>query len=335
MNNIFEQIRDYILSDGDLIVVSHFSPDGDAIGSLLAFGEILKQLNNDYILAIDDTLPQKYNFLPGFNQIRNTQESPINRVFERVVILDAGSLPRIGSVKSCINKQTRILNIDHHFTGPSYGDINYIDVDASATAEILYGLCNFLDIEFTPRIIYGLYVGILTDTGRFRFSNTSARSMEICGDLISKGVDPSWVTENVYYNHPFEYLQTLAEVLLNMKLYFNGLACIISLDQNEKIKDTDGFVEYASSVKGVALAAFIYEREARYYKISLRSRSRIDVSEVAKKFGGGGHKKAAGFLYRGGKDDLIQNLLDEFEWQIKIRNIQPDNSLFEQPQEDI
>jgi len=335
MNSIFEQIRDYILSDGDLIVVSHFYPDGDAIGSLLAFGDILKQLNNDFVLAIDDKLPEKYSFLPGFNQIRNTQENPINKIFERVVILDAGALPRIGSVKSCISKQTRILNIDHHFTGPSYGDINYVDVDASATAEILYGLCNFLDIEFTQQIIYGLYVGILTDTGRFRFSNSSALAMEICSDLLSKGVDPGWVTENVYYNLPFDYVLTLSEVLSNMKLYVNGLVCIISLDKNEKIRDTDGFVEYASSVKGVALAAFICEREARYYKISLRSRSRIDVSEVAKKFGGGGHRKAAGFLYRGGKDDLIQNLLDEFEWQIKICKIQPDNSLYEQPQEDI
>ncbi len=325
-----EQIRNFLLSNGDLLVVTHFSPDGDAVGSLLAFGGILDQLGVEYILAIDDVIPEKYNFLPGYELIHSLSEEPIDRVFDRVAILDAGALPRIGSAQSCIGKETKVLNIDHHYTGPYYGDINHVDVEACATAEILYDLCIRLGLEINRQIAYGLYVGILADTGRFRFSNTSPRALEICSKLISKGVDPGWITENVYYNQPFESFQALSIALSTLELHHDGLVCLISIDRSYNKNDTEGFVEHAASIKGVVLAAFIKEMSEGFLKVSLRSRCRVDVAEVARKFGGGGHLKAAGFRFVGKKDDLVKKLLEEFEWQINHHKIRLGGRFIEQ-----
>ncbi len=325
-------IYNYLLSGGDLLAVSHFSPDGDAIGSLIAFSGMLDQLGVEHLAAIADVLPEKYSFLPGFDRIRkfNIQNSTFKIPCNRLVILDAGALPRIGSARSCIGKRTKVLNIDHHYSGPYYGDINLVRHEASATAEILYDLCEEFSIEMNEQIAYGLFVGILTDTGRFRFSNTSSRALAICSDLISKGVNPGWVTENVYYNLQFENVQALAWVLSTIERHLDGLICIVSLDREKDVNDTEGFVEYASSITGVALAAFIREIKDKVYKVSLRSRCSVDVAEVATKFGGGGHLKAGGFRYHGAKEDLTKNLIDELAWHIKTHKITPGGKFIEQ-----
>jgi len=288
MNNSPQEIYQFLKADGDLLVVTHFFPDGDGIGSLTAFSGMLDQLEVKHTLAIDDLIPEKYNFLPGFERIRNLRVQPLDELFGRVAILDAGSIPRIGQAQTCIEPGAGILNIDHHLTGQYYGDLNLIDTGASATAEILYKLCGEFGLEIDQQIAYGLYVGILTDTGRFRFTNTTARSMSICGELLGKGVNPGWVTENIYYNLPFELVQALARSLLTIELHHGGLVCLIRLDHGHRTDDTEGFVEYASSIKGVALAAFLCEIDKSLFKVSLRSRSPVDVSAVARQFGGGG-----------------------------------------------
>jgi len=323
MNCNTEQIKEYILSDGDILVVTHFSPDGDAVGSLLAFGGILDHFGVEHILAIDDDIPEKYGFLPGFEKIYNLRKQPIEGIVNRLVILDAGALPRIGSAQFCIGPDTKVLNIDHHFTGDGYGNINIIDVSAAATSEILYDLCIELDVKINLQIAYSLYAGILTDTGRFRFSNTTERALLICGDLVSRGVKPGVVAENIYYNLPFEIIQALARVLLTLELHFGGLVCIVSLDRGNMVSDTEGFVEYGSSIRGVVLAAFISEIDNQVFKVSLRSRCDVDVSEIARIFGGGGHLKAAGFRFRGRKGILMEDLLNEFQKQIEIHKIRP------------
>ena len=176
-------------------------------------------------------------------------------------------------------------------------------------------------MEIDKQIAYGLYVGILADTGRFRFTNTNARSFKICGEMVEKGVDPSWVTENVYYNQPIDSIQALAATLSSMELHFDGLVSLINLDNQYKQSDSEGFVEHASSVKGVAMAVFVRELDDEVYKVSLRSRCRIDVALVARKFGGGGHLKAAGFRYKGKREKLFMDLLDELGQQIKKHKI--------------
>lgn len=318
-----EEILQYLTSGGSLLAVTHFFPDGDAVGSLLAFGGILEHLGQSYVIAVDDACPPKYSFLPGFSRIVNLRLRPLEEIFDRVVVLDAGALARVGSAQQCIGPRTRILNIDHHFTGQYYGHLNLVDANASATAELLYRLCRDLNIPLHRQIAYGLFVGILTDTGRFRFGNTTADAFRICGELVAAGVDPGWVTENVFFNMPLTFVQALARALSTLELHYGGLVCLLELNRSDYINDTEGFVEYAASIQGVALAAFICELDENLFKVSLRSRSPVDVSLIARNFGGGGHLKAAGFRFRGQRDVLVSRLLAQFKQAIDEHHLVP------------
>jgi bifunctional oligoribonuclease and PAP phosphatase NrnA len=311
IKEIAAEIRSFLSGLDEMLVVTHFFPDGDAIGSLTAFGGMLDQLGVPHVLAVDDAPPEKYSFLPGYNRIVNLKQRPPDRVFKRVAVLDAGAISRIGAGDKGIGPETRILNIDHHFTGKYYGHVNLVDVNAAATAQILFELCLEWGLEITPQIGYGLYVGIITDTGRFRFVNTSARSVEVCAALIAKGVDSGWVTENVFYNMSLEVVRALTNALASLEMHYGGRLALIGLDHDRHVEDTEGFVEYAASIKGVSMAAFYSEMEPNVFKVSLRSRTNLDVSEVAGRFGGGGHRKAAGFRFRGKLSNLKERLLYE------------------------
>jgi len=308
---ILREIRRFLSEDGELLVVTHFSPDGDAIGSILAFGGMLDQLNVRHILAVDDKCPLKYSVMPGYESIRDLKSDPLTETFSHIVVLDAGALPRIGSANDCVSDETKILNIDHHFTGSYYGDINLIEVDAASTTEIVYDLCNALEVKMTDQICYGIFVGLVTDTGRFRFSNTNSRSLSICGEMVEHGVDSGRVMENIYYNRPYEMMVALGEAIRSLRQFHNGKFCILGLDNGNYNGDTEGFVEYAASVKGVVVSVFYCQINNDYFKVSLRSRCDIDVSEIAKRFGGGGHRKAAGFRFDGKSDGLRSLLIDE------------------------
>jgi phosphoesterase RecJ-like protein len=325
MNKQTEQVYSYINSEGKILVVSHFSPDGDAIGSLLAFGGILEQFGKEHDLAIDDHCPEKYNFMPGFDKIRNLKSDPITAVYDKVVILDAGSMTRIGSAKLGIDEHTTIMNIDHHFTGDLYGKLNIVDPDACATAVILYDLCLNLEIEISPQIAYGIYVGILTDTGRFRYSNTTSKALCICSEMIAKGVAPGMVVDKLYFNISTKVVSSIAWGLSKMEIHCNGLVSIIHLDQKHYVPDVESLVDFGLSVKGVVLSAFISEMDKNQFKVSLRSRCDVDVSAVAKLFGGGGHQKASGFRISGIYADAKPKIIDELQFAInQINNVQSD-----------
>lgn len=312
------EIREFLAQAADILVVTHFYPDGDAIGSLTAFGGILEQLGKDSLLAVDGTPPEKYSYLPGFDRIRDLKKVPLDRTFDTVAILDAGSIERIGLGQNGIAPKTRILNIDHHFTGALYGDLNLVDVGAAATSEILFRLCRAWNIELTPQIAYGLFTGIVTDTGRFRFANTTAGSVEACASLIAAGVDPGWVIESVYYNLSLESTRALTAALSNLEMHFDDRVAVIGLGLESHTDDSEGFVDYASSIRGVDLAAFYSEMEPGLFKVSLRSKCSIDVSEIAGRMGGGGHLKAAGYRFRGDLASLRRRLLAEFRRAFEI-----------------
>lgn len=315
-NSPLDQIKDFILSPGKLLVVTHVNPDGDAVGSLLAMSGILDLFEMQHIVAVDDKCPDRYGFMPGFKRIRNLKKNPLKEKVDRLIVLDAGALKRIGSAEQCIAEQTKILNIDHHFTGEYYGNLNLIDIDAAATCELLFDLCVNFNLNITPQIANGIYVGLLTDTGRFRFSNTNARSLKICGDLVEKGVNPGLVAEHIYYNMPIELVKSLAHGLASLELHNDGLVCLMNLDYSDYSDEAEGFVEFASSVRGVAISALISEREQNHFKVSLRSRSRADVSVIAWRMGGGGHRKAAGFRFQGSYSELHDKLLEEIRREI-------------------
>ncbi len=330
-NKDWKDIKNFFSSKERTLVVTHFSPDGDAVGSLLAMGGILEYFQIPFVLAIDDPCPAKYSFIPGYDEIVNLKTDPIGTPYSRMIILDAGSMSRIGSAVQCRDENTVILNIDHHYTGEKYGTLNLVDTDAVATAELLHDLIQFLKIPMTAQIACGLYVGILTDTGRFRFSNTNAKAFRICGDLVAFGINPSLVTENVFYNMQPEVLKSLSWSLSGLELHFNGMLSMLVLDYSHTVSDSQDFVEYGSSINGVAISVFIHEIEPEVLRVSIRSRCRVNVSDIAKRLGGGGHLKAAGFRYDGTIADLKTCLLKEVRYEITRHGLAPGEPFLEMP----
>jgi len=309
-----DEVLAFITSNREeMLVVTHFFPDGDAVGSLIAFGGMLQQRGIPFQLAIDDPVPERYGFMPGAEQIANLKIMPLNRTFSRAAVLDAGALERIGRGNDGIGPGTRLLDVDHHFTTEFQGHANCIDSDASATAVLLYRICLAGSFEITSQMATALFVGILTDTGRFRFSNTTPEAMIVCGELLKFGVDASLVTEQIFHNLPAAGVLALGKALSQLELHCDGRVSLISLAGEDAINDTEGFVEHAASIRGVEVAAFLCQMEPRLWKASLRSRSECDVSLIAGMFGGGGHRKAAGFRYRGTPEQLKEELLGVIE----------------------
>lgn len=312
-----EEVRKFFSSGDPILVTTHHAPDGDAIGSVLAVGGMLEQLDVDYLMVVDDPPPAKYSFLTGFEQIVNLKKFVPDRKYNRVVVVDAGSFERIGSAKNLLNAGAPILNIDHHFSGGYFGTVNVVDVDAAATSEVLFDICTGLGLTLNPMIANGLFVGILTDTGRFRYSNSTPHSLEICAKLIEAGVNSEQVTDAVYYNQTPESIRALASALATLRLEEDGRIALLHLTESDRVNDTEGFVDYAVSISGVELAIFFVELGAGRVKASLRSKGEVDVSSVVVKLGGGGHRKAAGVRFNGTISELEAILLPNLRAALK------------------
>lgn len=328
-NASYSEIKEFIAEGSNILITAHIAPDGDAIGSVLAMEDMLGQLGVRSTIVIDDQLPERYQFLKGFEKISHPDNVDIRHKFEKVIVLDSGTMQRIGKVNNLLSSNAKILAIDHHITKDYYGDVNLIRVDAAATCEILYDICVALNLDISDQIAYAVFVGILTDTGRFRFSNVTEHSYEICAEMIRRGVNGNWVNEAIYFNIPHLSMQTLGFVLNNIELYFDGLVVMMFLPQDKLKNEIEGLVEYGTTIKGVGLSVLISEHSDVKSKVSLRSRCRIDVREIANKFGGGGHQKAAGFTWNGEYKDIKRRLIEELAIQVRDANLTSEDMLFD------
>ena len=322
MNNQIEQktfrdISNFIGSENNFLVTAHYSPDGDAVASILGMCEILKVLGKTAAAAVEGGLPEKYDFLHSKISILDPLSVEVMEKFSRVIILDAGSYERIGKVKEYIQNPARIINIDHHLSNDGFGEINYIDAQSSSVSEILYRFAQFMKIEFTVELASYLYMGIMTDTGRFRFSNTSAHALFTAGELIKLGADPAWLSEGVFFDLPRSYVEILGKCLNSLEYFDDGKIAVMEYMERKEIEDAEGLIDIAVGTKGVKAAAFIRAMEDGRFKVSLRSRYEADVREIAEKFGGGGHQKAAGFRFRGGLDTLRFTIIKELSQRLK------------------
>lgn len=308
----FKDISDFILQNDNFLIVSHISPDGDAVGSVLCFGNILKHLSKNYLMAIDGGTPERYSFLPGADEIKDASKLRSEREFNNLVILDSGNWKRIGSAAKLVTDDPNIINIDHHISNNGFGGISYIEINASSVCEIIYRLVSYMNIPFDREIAFALYTGIMTDTGRFRFSNTTTEALNIAADLISLGADPNVISENVYYNLDRNAIEALSDSLASMKFYADDQLVLMEYHNPDEAIDTEGFIDIAVGIKGVK--AVIYIRlipEDGRYKVSLRGRNGFDVREIAESYGGGGHQSAAGFRYRGSLIELKEKLVGQ------------------------
>jgi phosphoesterase RecJ-like protein len=304
-----------------ILITSHVNPDGDAIGSLLAMGLSLDALNKKTTLYNESPIPTVYRFLPWVEQIESKVEK-WKPPYDTVIVLDCGDLQRIGKLEwSIAGNPAAVINIDHHITNTYFGDFQIVDTSACATAEIVYGLIREMGIPITKEIGTCIYTGILTDTGSFRFSNTNKNAFQICNEMVSIGVDPYMVAKYVYGRYSMGRLKLLNRALDSIELSYNGKLSLMTItrdmleDTGTENEDVDGFINYARRIEDVKIAVLIQEcrnggtlRSGDFdhekFHVSLRSDGTVDVAAIAAKFGGGGHRTAAGFNIESSISDL-------------------------------
>lgn len=298
------------------LVSSHTNPEGDAIGSALALAEGLEILGKDVTVYFDDTIPYLYRFMPHVEKIVHNIDG---RVFDVTIAVDCGKLDRLGKGFRKVGDKGVFVNIDHHSTNDLFGDINLIDERASATGEIVYRLLKDLGVPITPTIATNLYVAILMDTGSFRYSSATPEAFRIAAELVDKGVKPWEVAKRIYESYPIERLRLLSHSLGTIELRCNGkVALMVVTGEMYRMSGateemTESFVNYPRSIEGVKVAVFIREIGEERYKLSLRAKEDVDVSEVASIFGGGGHRRAAGCIMEGRMDEIKDRIIGTLE----------------------
>jgi bifunctional oligoribonuclease and PAP phosphatase NrnA len=322
-------VRDQVLHDlrsaDKLIVVTHENPDGDALGSLVAMRAILETLGKDspaFIDAREFPLPQEYRFLP----LEDVLTVPPDDLEERTeVFLDCGSLER-NPAEAFRRPGMHILNIDHHHDNTRFGTVNLVDAEASCTAEIVWDLMHGLGVEPTPQIAQALYVGLITDTGRFMYENTGPRAHLMAAELIQAGVDVPRLYRQVYEGVPYGKLALLARGLAKTRRYDGGRLTVTQLDAGDFADSgaeesySEGVVDHLRAVEGTAVAALLRDRINAGdgdRKVSLRATDeRVDVSRIARLQGGGGHRQAAGFTTGMDLDQLVDFLRSALAQQL-------------------
>ena len=257
-----DQIIRYLKNSNHILIATHINPDGDAIGSLTAMGLSLDVLNKKTTLYNESSIPAVYRFLPAANRVvRNIK----NENYDLAVILDCGNLKRIGMAVSVVRQIPIIINIDHHVTNTHFGHFQLIDTSACATAEIIYRLIKQMDVPINKAIATSIYTGILTDTGSFRFSNTTRASFSICQEMVGLGVDPYYIAQHVYGTYSLGRIKLLNLALDSIKISDNGKLSLMTLTQemfhetHTQAEDVDGLINYAKRIEDVKVAALIME----------------------------------------------------------------------------
>jgi phosphoesterase RecJ-like protein len=286
------------------LLVTHEHPDGDALGSLIAMQALLRALGKDSVMIIASTdfpLPQEYRF---FSLDGLVTEPPADLPQRTVVFLDCGNLDR--NPLSGLAGGTALVNIDHHHDNTRFGTINYVVEGASCTAEIVWDLMHGAAVELTTEIAEALYVGLVTDTGRFSYENTGVRAHAMAGELIAAGVDVAAMYRRVYEGIPLAKLALLSRALANVMVYSDGRLAVAVLAAEDfaitgaEASHSEGIIDHLRALEGVKVAALIRELAGGghrgQYKVSLRATDNdVDVSSIARAHGGGGHRRAAGF----------------------------------------
>ncbi len=309
------------------VVTSHEAPDGDALGSLLATGLALGQLGKDAVMFLGGPapLPGEYRFLE-LEQRGLRRERPADMAERVLVAVDCASASRVGAEPGVVEAAPFTINIDHHHDNPRFGDVNLVVADASSTGEVLADVFHELDVSLTPEIAEALYIALVTDTGRFQYANTTPKALRLAADLVEAGADVHRVFQGVYENVQFAKLKLLARALERARVLEGGEIVVSHLLRGDfeavgaSEPYSEGIIDVLRSVEGSAVSALIREPPrdggpAR--KVSLRSSvDEVDVSAIARKSGGGGHREAAGFSSDLSVEDITEFIVREVTAQV-------------------
>lgn len=310
---MLREVLEHIRRRERFVLTSHARPDGDAIGSALACGEFLRRLGKHADVVLHDPVPRIYQPLPFADRV--VQSDRVNGNYEAAIILECDSIQRT-RLEGLENRF--LISIDHHLSGRPFAQVNWIDPKATATAELVYRLAREAGITISPEMATCLYTALMTDTGSFMFRGTNEQTFALARELVLAGADPAQCARNIYFAHSTAKMRLLGAALSN--LHREGpLAWIwITRDQMEcsqaKEEDCEGIVNYVLSIGDVEIAVFFREMPDGRYRVSLRSKGKLNVAEIAEGFGGGGHECASGCSMDGPLSIAIASMLQ------KVRN---------------
>jgi len=311
-----EEAKQYLLKHDDFLVVSHVQPDGDAVSSTVAVGWLLSCLGKKFTLLNEGPVPQRMQFLTLADTILNMEINPPTRKFQNVICVDCADFGRVGLTNQYFAEDALILNVDHHPTNDGYGHVNLIKTDAAATAEILYDLIRLFPVEWTQESATAIYTGILTDTGGFRYSNTSPKVMGIASELLSYGVNGPLLAENLLEEMTPSQMKVLIKALSTLEMSADGLISWVHVTPEHMVEcgaaneDLEGIVNYPRNIRGVEVGILFKVINENAVKVSLRSSGTVDVAAFAQTFGGGGHVRAAGCRIEGTLDTIIPQVIE-------------------------
>ena len=304
-------LEEKLLSAKKVAITGHVNPDGDCIGSVLAIYNYISTVYPQIKLsAYLEEFSDKFMFLKNSENIKQSVEE--DEEFDLLICVDSADIQRLGFSEVLLQKSKESINIDHHVTNTKFTDETCLEADASSTAEVIYTLLNKEKID--KAVAECLYTGMVHDTGVFRYSCTSPKTMRIAADLMEKGIDYTTIVDESFYEKSYLQNQILGRTLLESILILDG-KCIFSYVNRKMMnfyevtkKDLDGIIEQLRQTRGVEVAIFLYEVETQKYKVSLRSKTKVDVSKIAAFFGGGGHVRAAGCTMDGTVHDIVNNI---------------------------
>ena len=301
-----------------IVILGHVNPDGDCMGSCLAMYQYARKRRPDSVIRVClKNFPGKFSYLKGYEDI---QEEAGGESFDLCICLDCSDKERLGDFGVYLDGAANSICVDHHVTNTGYAGENIVEPKASSTAEVLYG--QFCEALIDRDIAECLYTGIIHDTGVFRYSSTSAKTMEIAGKLMGTGIDFTRIIDDSFFKKTYLQSQILGRALMECIRFSEG-KCIFTVVKSQDMefygvgpKDLDGIVDQLRTIDGVECAIFMYEIDTHMYKVSMRSNYVVDVSRIASFFGGGGHVRAAGCTMSGSIHDVVNNLSGHIEKQL-------------------
>jgi phosphoesterase RecJ-like protein len=307
---MLSQVVELIENKGTFAITSHLRPDGDSLGSSLGLYWLLRALDKDVEVIMRDPVPHTYQKLPGAKNVRVTPTA--DQSYDGIFVIECSDMARPGL--QSLEKQF-VVNIDHHATTALFGKINWIDSTASACGEMIYNLAKALGVRVTKEIAECCYTALITDTGSFHYSNTTERTFKVASELLRTGVKPAKTAEAVFASYPWSRIQLMGAVLSTARRDSTGRVALLrhSLEMQHSAEasdeDADGFVNYPLTVGEVEAVAMLKECELGVYRTSLRSKGEVNVAKVAEKFGGGGHRNAAGCTLRGTWEEAEERII--------------------------
>lgn len=301
-----------------ILIAGHVRPDGDCVGSCVAASRYLRNIFPDKCIQVYlETLPERFAFLAEGEMVTN---HVADASYDLCIVMDSSDPDRLGEAQGAFQKAGNTLVVDHHVSNQGYGKENVVAAEASSTCEVLYEL---MDPEYVDeKVAEALYIGIVADSGGFRYPNTSRKTMEIAGMLMEKGIPFHEDMDKCFYERTYTQTQLLGRTLLASMRVMEGKCIVAAITRRmmefygAETEDIDGIIDHLRIIKGVEVAILLHETGHQEYKVSMRSNRVVDVSKVAVYFGGGGHVRAAGCTMRGSIHDVCNNLTEHIEMQL-------------------